>query len=72
MSDLLTADELAARWRCEPESVTAAIRRGELRASKIAGRWLVTEDDVAAYMQARANVAPTKKRTRRPRGRSAA
>jgi excisionase family DNA binding protein len=68
---LLTTDELADRWRCGSTAVADAIRAGELRAAKIAGRWLVTEDDAAAYESARVNIAPAVKRARRPRARRA-
>lgn len=72
MSVYLTTEEIAGRWRCQAEAVADAIRSGELRAIKVAGRWLVSPDDLATYEKARANVTPVAKRTRRPRPRRGA
>lgn len=67
---LLTTDELAARWRCSERSIGDAIRRGDLAATKIGGRWLVAEVDVRTYEESRRNVRPVQRRTRRPRART--
>ena len=67
----LTIGELAQTWRCGPRAVLNAIERGELRATKIGGRWLVDAQDVETYEQAKANVQPARpKRTRAPRPRA--
>lgn len=66
----LTTEELAARWRIEERSVGATIRRGDLVATKIGGRWLAKVSDVEAFEQARANIQRSVKRTRRPRART--
>jgi excisionase family DNA binding protein len=72
MSTLLTTDEVAQRWRCERVAVGDAIRGKKLRATKVAGRWLIDVADLEAYEQARANIQAVAKRTRRPRARGAA
>ena len=50
MNDLLTTEELAARWRMEDtETVCAMIRRGELPASKIGKRYLIESTTVLQF-----------------------
>lgn len=66
-----TADEQAELWRCSARSVREAIERGDLAATKIAGRWLIDPADADAYEKRQRNVAVLPKRTRRPRRRSA-
>lgn len=68
---LRTADEQAELWRCSARSVREAIERGDLAATKIAGRWLIAPADAEAYEQRQRNVTAIPKRTRRPRRRSA-
>lgn len=68
----LTTEQLAARWYRQERSVCDDIRRGDLVATKIGGRWLVKRSDVLAFEEARANVRRTVRRTRRPRARKAA
>lgn len=67
MSDYMTTDELAAKWRCSKRAVLDAIRGNGLRATKVAGHWLIKPADVEVYEQARANITALPKRTRRPR-----
>jgi excisionase family DNA binding protein len=55
MSPYLTIQEVAELARCEHRTVRRAIRSGELKASLIGGRWIVREDDVEAWFDARAN-----------------
>jgi excisionase family DNA binding protein len=55
MSPYLTIQEVAHLARCEHRTVRRAIRSGELRASLIGGRWIVREDAVEAWFDARAN-----------------
>jgi hypothetical protein len=66
-----TAEEQAQIWRCSARSVREAIDRGDLAATKIAGRWLIDPADADAYEKRQRNVAVLPKRTRRPRRRSA-
>jgi excisionase family DNA binding protein len=62
----LTVPEVAARLRCNNESVRRLINApGGIRAAKIAGRWLIHEDDLAAYEDARANRPKPRQRRRR-------
>jgi excisionase family DNA binding protein len=42
---LMTVEEVAALLRCNPRTVTRKIDRGELRATKPAGAWLIQRDD---------------------------
>ena len=50
MNDLLTTEEVAARWRMDDtDTVCAMIRRGELAGSKIGKRYLVERDAVLQY-----------------------
>ena len=43
---LMTVEEVAGLLRCNPRTITRKIDRGELRASKPAGAWLVRREDV--------------------------
>jgi len=43
---LMTVEEVAALLRCNPRTITRKIDRGELRASKPAGSWLIRREDV--------------------------
>jgi excisionase family DNA binding protein len=53
MSCYLTIPEVAERMRCEHRTVRRAIRRGELEAAMIGGRWLVREVAVEAWFELR-------------------
>lgn len=53
--NLLTVREAATRLRCNPQTVAVAIRRKELRAAKVAGRWLIDEADLERYVTLGAN-----------------
>ncbi len=55
MSPYLTIQEVARLARCEHRTVRRAIRSGELKASLIGGRWIVREDAVEDWFDARAN-----------------
>ena len=68
-SDFLTLEDLAARWHRGERSIADDIRAGSLVAHKNGRRWLVRLSDAEAFEQARANIARTPKRTRRPRAR---
>lgn len=43
---LMTVEEVATLLRCNPRTVTRKIDRGDLRASKPAGAWLIRREDV--------------------------
>lgn len=62
----LTVPEVAAKLRCSPWTVKRLINAPQgIRASKIAGRWLVSPEDLQAYRDARANRAKPRKRRQR-------
>lgn len=50
--ELFTVDEVAAIVRCSAEAVRRAIRRGDLAASKPAGRLLITPAAVDDWLSA--------------------
>lgn len=63
-----TVPEVAARLRCAEWTVRDMARKGELRGSLIAGRWLFEDADIQAYIDSRANVpGPEAGRRRRRR-----
>jgi excisionase family DNA binding protein len=47
----LTVDDVAGLARLHPEVVRRAIRRGELRASRLCGRLRVTTSDYHAWLK---------------------
>jgi excisionase family DNA binding protein len=63
----LTVPEAAQRLRCSEWAVRRAIKAKEnsLRASFIAGKWLIDEDDLEDYKAANENRAPHRRRRRR-------
>lgn len=65
-----TVAEQAEFWRCSRGAVLAAIDKGDLPATMIAGRWLIDPDDVEKYEDEKRNVVRMAKRTRRPRKRA--
>jgi hypothetical protein len=44
---LVTRLELAARWKVSPHTVTAMVRDGRLRPTRICRRLLFTEEEIA-------------------------
>jgi excisionase family DNA binding protein len=52
---LLTIPEVAKQWHVHANTVYREIRRGRLRAVKIAGAWRISRDDVRAYLDGRAS-----------------
>ena len=54
---LLTVEEAAKKLRCAPGTVKAEMRRKNLRATKVAGRWLTTDKDIEQYLKAGYNRA---------------
>lgn len=53
---LLTVQEVAERLQLHPRTVRRAIAGGGLRAFEVAGgAWRVAEDDLQAWLEARAN-----------------
>ncbi len=58
--------EVASRLRCTDNTVRRLINApGGIRAAKVAGRWLIHEDDLAAYEDSQANRAKPRQRRRR-------
>lgn len=58
--------EVAARLRCTENTVRKLINApGGIRASKVASRWLVDEDDLVAYEESQANRPRPRQRRRR-------
>jgi len=53
---LLTLDEVAQRCRLSAKAVRSAIRRGELRGSKVCGRWRVAPSAFRDWIDASAAV----------------
>jgi excisionase family DNA binding protein len=51
MPTFLTADELAAILRCQPEKVYRLAARGELPSYKVEGRRLFDRDEVARWLE---------------------
>ena len=49
----LTADELAAILRCQPEKVYRLAAHGELPSYKVQGRRLFDENEVAQWLRTR-------------------
>lgn len=68
--DFRTVAEQALLWRCSKGAVHAAITRGELAATLIAGKYLIDPADADAYEAERRNRRQVAKRTRRPRARA--
>lgn len=52
MSTWLSPEQVAERTPMSRKAVYGAIRRGELRASKRCGRWMVLEHDLDAWVAA--------------------
>ena len=57
VAEILTVKELAWRSKLSEKAVRNAIRRGELRASKLCGRWRIRETDYESWVDA-ATYAP--------------
>jgi excisionase family DNA binding protein len=53
MPTFLTADELAAILRCQPEKVYRLAAHGELPSYKVQGRRLFDHDEVARWLEGR-------------------
>jgi excisionase family DNA binding protein len=70
MDTILTIQEVAERMRCEHRTVRRAIKSGELEAALIGGRWLIREEAVDDWFEARCAAAslfspPVRRRARR-------
>lgn len=52
--DVMTAEQVAARWQVHPRTVRDRITRGELRAFRIGDLWRIPADAVADYEAAHA------------------
>lgn len=59
----LTVNEAAEYLRCGVWTIKRLCGAGALVASKVAGRWLISEDSVAAYLGATSN-SPRRRRKR--------
>lgn len=46
---VLTPEEVAARWRCSPDTVYRALAAKTLKGFKVGRQWRITEEAVAAY-----------------------
>ena len=59
MTGPLTVPEVAERLRVSERYVLDELRRRNLRGIKLAGRagWRVSEEDIATYLDAKANVS---------------
>lgn len=65
--DYYTLDDLAAKWHTTAYSLRKRIAKGDLLATKPAGRWLVSPADAQAYLRAQSNAPASKpRRTRLP------
>lgn len=51
--DTYTVREIANLLHCIPSAVTAAIKAGRLRASKISKIYIITREDLAEYLEYR-------------------
>lgn len=71
MTTFITVPDVAERWHLSARAVRDEVNRGNLRATKIGGQWLIKIADVEALEASRMNVRPTIKRTRAPRRRTA-
>lgn len=61
-----TVPEVAEKLRCSPDSIYRLVNApGGIRASKVAGRWLIADEDLSAYVESRANRARPRPRRRR-------
>lgn len=56
MNDWMTAQEVADRLRCNRWTVAREINRNNLRATKVAGKWLIAPADLEHYVAAGYNV----------------
>jgi Helix-turn-helix domain len=63
-----TVASLAAMLHVSPKVIRGAITRGELAATKRAGRWVISDDAVRAWAQADPLVARNGRRSRRATG----
>jgi excisionase family DNA binding protein len=52
----LTVAEVSDRLRCNPWTVGREIKRNNLRATKVAGKWLIDPADLDRYVKAGFNV----------------
>lgn len=60
----LTVPEVAERLRLTKDTVRRMCRRGELVGSYVGGQWLIAEDDLAEFLDSKAN-RTTRRRRRR-------
>ena len=58
--NLLTVPEVAERLKCSERFVLDELRRKNMRGTK-AACWLISEDDLSTYLDAKANVRPVRR-----------
>jgi excisionase family DNA binding protein len=61
---MLTTAEVAERLRTTARQVTIRCAKGEIRAIKEGRQWLVSEDDLADYLDEKANRPRRRRRNR--------
>lgn len=66
---LLPPAEVAERLRMSPHFVHDELRRRNHRGIKVGGAWRIRSEDVDAYLEARVNVRPVRRRAQPPRRR---
>lgn len=67
----LTVEEVAAMTRQKPETLQAALRRGQLRGYKVGASWRVTRAALADYCREWQAATPAGRKRRRKPGRMA-
>lgn len=58
---LLTVADVADRLHKSTRFVLDELRRKNLRGARFGGQWHITEDDLAAYVEAHMNVAKVRR-----------
>lgn len=53
----LSIEEVAAKLEVHERTVRGYIRRKELRATKVGGRWRTTPEDLQKFLDRRANIS---------------
>jgi excisionase family DNA binding protein len=56
MGKLYVVKEVAERWEVSERSLRDAIKKGELKASKLCGCWRIKEEDLQRYLESKSNI----------------
>ena len=56
MEDLLTVQETSSMLRISPDNLRSKVRKGEIKASKPANRWLFKYSDILIYLDKNSNI----------------